>query len=100
MPAMQFRTVNSPLGPLTLAGKDGRLMHLVMSTRPMSRVMAVGSVVPCHRVIGCQWQPHRVRRWVGTKKDSAGTRKRPDSILTPTSLKIVATSWAPSEHRT
>jgi alkylated DNA nucleotide flippase Atl1 len=52
MPAMQFRTVNSPLGPLTLAGKDGRLMHLVMSTRPMSRVMAVGSVVPCHRVIG------------------------------------------------
>jgi hypothetical protein len=43
MPAMQFRTVNSPLGPLTLAGKDGRLMHLVMSTRPMSRVMAVGS---------------------------------------------------------
>jgi methylated-DNA-[protein]-cysteine S-methyltransferase len=30
MPAMQFRTVNSPVGPLTLAGKDGRLMHLVM----------------------------------------------------------------------
>jgi hypothetical protein len=30
MHAMQFRTVNSPVGPLTLAGKDGRLMHLVM----------------------------------------------------------------------
>jgi methylated-DNA-[protein]-cysteine S-methyltransferase len=30
MPAMQLRTVNSPVGPLTLAGKDGRLMHLVM----------------------------------------------------------------------
>ena len=30
MPAMQLRTVNSPVGPLTLAGKDGRLMHLRM----------------------------------------------------------------------
>jgi methylated-DNA-[protein]-cysteine S-methyltransferase len=30
MPAMQFRTMDSPVGPLTLAGKDGRLMHLRM----------------------------------------------------------------------
>jgi methylated-DNA-[protein]-cysteine S-methyltransferase len=30
MSAMQFRTVDSPIGPLTLAGKDHRLMHLWM----------------------------------------------------------------------
>ena len=30
MSAMQFRTVDSPVGPLTLAGKDHRLMHLRM----------------------------------------------------------------------
>jgi methylated-DNA-[protein]-cysteine S-methyltransferase len=30
MSALQFRTVDSPVGPLTLAGKDGRLMHLRM----------------------------------------------------------------------
>ena len=30
MSAMQFRTMDSPVGPLTLAGKDGRLMHLRM----------------------------------------------------------------------
>src|SRR5262245_2616205 len=30
MSAMEFRTVDSPVGPLTLAGKDGRLMHLWM----------------------------------------------------------------------
>jgi methylated-DNA-[protein]-cysteine S-methyltransferase len=30
MPAMQFRTIDSPVGPLTLAGKDGCLMHLLM----------------------------------------------------------------------
>jgi methylated-DNA-[protein]-cysteine S-methyltransferase len=30
MSAMQFRTMESPVGPLTLAGKDGRLMHLRM----------------------------------------------------------------------
>jgi methylated-DNA-[protein]-cysteine S-methyltransferase len=30
MSAMQFRTMNSPVGPLTLAGKDSRLMHLRM----------------------------------------------------------------------
>jgi methylated-DNA-[protein]-cysteine S-methyltransferase len=30
MPAMQFRTIDSPVGSLTLAGKDGRLMHLLM----------------------------------------------------------------------
>ncbi|MBO0677900.1 methylated-DNA--[protein]-cysteine S-methyltransferase [Mycolicibacterium sp. S2-37] len=27
---LQFRTVDSPVGPLTLAGRDGRLMHLRM----------------------------------------------------------------------
>jgi methylated-DNA-[protein]-cysteine S-methyltransferase len=27
---MQFRTMESPVGPLTLAGTDGRLMHLRM----------------------------------------------------------------------
>ena len=31
MSAMQFRTMDSPVGPLTLAGKDGRLMHLRMA---------------------------------------------------------------------
>ena len=30
MSAMQFRTMDSPVGPLTLAGQDGRLMHLRM----------------------------------------------------------------------
>ena len=30
MSVMQFRTVDSPVGPLTLAGKDHRLMHLAM----------------------------------------------------------------------
>ena len=30
MSAMQFRTIDSPVGPLTLAGKGGRLMHLRM----------------------------------------------------------------------
>ena len=30
MSATQFRTVDSPFGPLTLAGRDGRLMHLRM----------------------------------------------------------------------
>jgi methylated-DNA-[protein]-cysteine S-methyltransferase len=30
MSVMQFRTVDSPIGPLTLAGKDHRLMHLWM----------------------------------------------------------------------
>ena len=30
MSAMQFRTIDSPVGPLTLAGKDHRLMHLWM----------------------------------------------------------------------
>jgi len=30
MSVMQFRTVVSPVGPLTLAGKDHRLMHLWM----------------------------------------------------------------------
>jgi methylated-DNA-[protein]-cysteine S-methyltransferase len=30
MSAMQFRTMESPVGPLTLAGTDGRLMHLRM----------------------------------------------------------------------
>jgi len=30
MSVMQFRTMDSPVGPLTLAGKDGRLMHLRM----------------------------------------------------------------------
>jgi methylated-DNA-[protein]-cysteine S-methyltransferase len=30
MSAMQFRTVDSPVGPLTLAGRGHRLMHLVM----------------------------------------------------------------------
>jgi methylated-DNA-[protein]-cysteine S-methyltransferase len=30
MSVMQFRTVDSPVGPLTLAGKDHRLMHLWM----------------------------------------------------------------------
>ena len=30
MSAMQFRTMDSPVGPLTLAGRDGRLMHLRM----------------------------------------------------------------------
>ena len=30
MSAMQFRTVDSPVGPLTLAGRSGRLMHLRM----------------------------------------------------------------------
>jgi methylated-DNA-[protein]-cysteine S-methyltransferase len=30
MSAMQFRTMESPVGPLTLAGRDGRLMHLRM----------------------------------------------------------------------
>jgi methylated-DNA-[protein]-cysteine S-methyltransferase len=30
MSAMQFRTMESPIGPLTLAGTDGRLMHLRM----------------------------------------------------------------------
>ncbi|WP_422745830.1 methylated-DNA--[protein]-cysteine S-methyltransferase [Mycobacterium sp. WMMD1722] len=28
--SMFFRTVDSPVGPLTLAGRDGRLMHLRM----------------------------------------------------------------------
>ncbi|SEH70682.1 methylated-DNA-[protein]-cysteine S-methyltransferase [Mycolicibacterium rutilum] len=30
MTGIQFRTMNSPVGQLTLAGKDGRLMHLRM----------------------------------------------------------------------
>ena len=30
MSTNQFRTVDSPVGPLTLAGRDGRLMHLRM----------------------------------------------------------------------
>ncbi|MDX1884445.1 methylated-DNA--[protein]-cysteine S-methyltransferase [Mycolicibacterium sp. 120270] len=30
MSAIQFRTVDSPVGLLTLAGRDGRLMHLRM----------------------------------------------------------------------
>lgn len=30
MTTMQYRTVDSPVGPLTLAGRDGRLMHLRM----------------------------------------------------------------------
>ena len=30
MSAVQFRTVDSPVGPLTLAGRDDRLMHLRM----------------------------------------------------------------------
>ena len=30
MATLQFRTVDSPVGLLTLAGKDGRLMHLRM----------------------------------------------------------------------
>ena len=30
MSAIQFRTVDSPVGPLTLAGRGGRLMHLRM----------------------------------------------------------------------
>ena len=30
MSAMEFRTMDSPVGPLTLAGKDGRLMHVRM----------------------------------------------------------------------
>ena len=30
MSVMQFRTVDSPVGPLTLAGRGHRLMHLVM----------------------------------------------------------------------
>jgi methylated-DNA-[protein]-cysteine S-methyltransferase len=30
MSAMQFRPMDSPVGPLTLAGQDGRLMHLRM----------------------------------------------------------------------
>jgi methylated-DNA-[protein]-cysteine S-methyltransferase len=30
MATMRFRTVDSPVGQLTLAGKDGRLMHLRM----------------------------------------------------------------------
>ena len=30
MSANQFRTVDSPVGPLTLAGRGGRLMHLRM----------------------------------------------------------------------
>jgi methylated-DNA-[protein]-cysteine S-methyltransferase len=30
MSAIEFRTVDSPVGPLTLAGRDGRLMHLRM----------------------------------------------------------------------
>jgi methylated-DNA-[protein]-cysteine S-methyltransferase len=31
MSVMQFRTMDSPVGPLTLAGKDGRLMHVRMA---------------------------------------------------------------------
>ncbi|HEX2402339.1 MAG TPA: cysteine methyltransferase, partial [Mycobacterium sp.] len=30
MSAMQFRTIDSPVGPLTLAGNGRRLMHLWM----------------------------------------------------------------------
>lgn len=30
MTTLQYRTVDSPVGPLTLAGRDGRLMHLRM----------------------------------------------------------------------
>ena len=30
MPVMQFRTIDSPVGPLTLAGEGRRLMHLLM----------------------------------------------------------------------
>ncbi|MCT7662118.1 methylated-DNA--[protein]-cysteine S-methyltransferase [Mycobacterium deserti] len=30
MGTVQFRSMNSPVGPLTLAGKNGRLMHLRM----------------------------------------------------------------------
>ena len=33
MSVMQFRTIDSPVGPLTLAGKDHRLMHLWMVDR-------------------------------------------------------------------
>jgi O6-methylguanine-DNA--protein-cysteine methyltransferase len=28
----------------------------------------IGIIVPCHRVIGAKWQPHRVRRWAGTNR--------------------------------
>ena len=30
MPQLQFRSINSPVGTLTLAGQNGRLMHLRM----------------------------------------------------------------------
>jgi methylated-DNA-[protein]-cysteine S-methyltransferase len=30
MATLQFRSIDSPVGLLTLAGKDGRLMHLRM----------------------------------------------------------------------
>ena len=43
MSAMQFRTIESPVGPLTLAGEGRNLMHLSWSTRAMNRVIAVGS---------------------------------------------------------
>jgi len=43
MSAMQFRTIESPVGPLTLAGVGRNLMHLSWSTRAMNRVIAVGS---------------------------------------------------------
>jgi methylated-DNA-[protein]-cysteine S-methyltransferase len=149
MPAMHFRTVNSPVGSLILAGKSHRLMHLRMvdqtyepshsgwvhdddafsdaveqlgeyfvgerqefdldldllgtnfqrgvwetllripygETRSYGQIAEqigspgafravglangrnpIGIIVPCHRVIGAKWQPHRVRRWAGTNR--------------------------------
>ena len=54
MSVMQFRTVDSPVGPLTLAGRGHRLMHLVMldqtnepSRRGWQRDAESGSSDPC-----------------------------------------------------
>ena len=43
MSAMQFRTIESPVGPLTLAGEGRNLMHLSMVDPTHERVIAVGS---------------------------------------------------------
>jgi hypothetical protein len=91
----------------TLADDSLRGNQLV---RPNRRTDRLAGSIPCgwlgqrpqsdrdHRSVSsgdrCQWQPHRLRRWVGTKKDSAGTRKRPDSILIRQCLRGVAVSAA------
>jgi methylated-DNA-[protein]-cysteine S-methyltransferase len=44
MSATQFRTIDSPVGPLTLAGKGDRLMHLRMVDQTHEPAIRSGSL--------------------------------------------------------